>query len=147
VPYQFSDADFIISARQLNMFLNESSPDKVPFSALEYTTGECNYGGRVTDDHDRTCLMSLLRKIYCPDILQVRRPPCRGADTQNALQWSALRTEVAVVSGDTLSASQCSVARSGAERRGARGQSDRATAFVVRHTSRRRGAQPALGDA
>jgi len=70
VPYQFSDADFIISARQLQMFLRESRKDRVPFKALEYTTGECNYGGRVTDDHDRTCLMSLLQKIYSPDLLE-----------------------------------------------------------------------------
>ena len=42
---------------------------QVPFKALQYTTGECNYGGRVTDDHDRTCLNSILRLIYDEPIL------------------------------------------------------------------------------
>eukprot|EP00798_Chlamydomonas_sp_ICE-L_P008519 gene8518-4817_t len=51
VPYQFSQPDFVISARQLQMFLNEFSD--LPLKALSYLTGECNYGGRVTDGHDR----------------------------------------------------------------------------------------------
>lgn len=30
VPYQFSQPDFSISARQLLMFLNEAAPDAMP---------------------------------------------------------------------------------------------------------------------
>ena len=32
-------------------------------------TGECNYGGRVTDDKDRTLLNTILEKCYCPEIV------------------------------------------------------------------------------
>ena len=38
--------------------------------ALNYCTGEANYGGRVTDDKDRRCLNALLRTYYNFDALQ-----------------------------------------------------------------------------
>lgn len=37
--------------------------------ALLYLTGECNYGGRVTDAHDRKTLNRMLSVIYTPRIL------------------------------------------------------------------------------
>jgi dynein heavy chain len=33
-------------------------------------TGQINYGGRVTDDWDRRCLLESLRKYYNPDNLE-----------------------------------------------------------------------------
>ena len=68
IPYQFSEPDRQICMMQLRMFLEEN--DSVPYAALRYTAAEANYGGRVTDVHDRRCINFLLTDFYCPEILK-----------------------------------------------------------------------------
>jgi len=67
IAYGFDDGDLRISARQLHMMLQENQ--QVPYQALRYVTGECNYGGRVTDDKDRLLLNTLLERCYCPQVV------------------------------------------------------------------------------
>ena len=39
------------------------------FKVLTYTAGHINYGGRVTDDWDRRCMMGILSDFYCKNSL------------------------------------------------------------------------------
>eukprot|EP00818_Percolomonas_sp_WS_P004750 CAMPEP_0117444502 /NCGR_PEP_ID=MMETSP0759-20121206/5277_1 /TAXON_ID=63605 /ORGANISM="Percolomonas cosmopolitus, Strain WS" /LENGTH=4349 /DNA_ID=CAMNT_0005236577 /DNA_START=155 /DNA_END=13203 /DNA_ORIENTATION=- len=68
ISYEFNESDLSISLRQLRHFLDTHS--YIPFKALMYLTGECNYGGRVTDDRDRRTLNAILSDFYCEDILE-----------------------------------------------------------------------------
>lgn len=67
ISYEFNESDLKISLMQLKLFLHQSS--YIPFEGHIYLTGECNYGGRVTDDKDRRLLMALLNRIYNQDTI------------------------------------------------------------------------------
>ncbi|KAE8911583.1 Dynein heavy chain 7, axonemal [Phytophthora fragariae] len=70
ISYVFSSSDLAISKDQLKISLDDLQPDDpIPYAALAYLAGECNYGGRVTDDKDRRCLITILSDFYTRDIL------------------------------------------------------------------------------
>ena len=95
VKYEFNDSDLHTSYTMLKIFLDEQ--EDVPWEALVYVTGIINYGGRVTDDMDRRCLITTLEKYYCPDNLgddyfysesELYRAPPRG-DAQSYRDYIA----------------------------------------------------------
>eukprot|EP00961_Rhodomonas_salina_P063759 857225-Rhodomonas_salina.14 len=68
IPYEFTMGDLSISVKQTKMMLDEYEEDQ--FKSLNYLIGECNYGGRVTDDKDRRYLLCVLADFYNPLIFQ-----------------------------------------------------------------------------
>ncbi|XP_075255484.1 dynein axonemal heavy chain 6-like isoform X3 [Convolutriloba macropyga] len=70
IPYEFTQNDLDVAILQLETFLGDcASRDGIPWHALLYMTGELVYGGRVTDDFDRTCLATCMRRFYHDGIL------------------------------------------------------------------------------
>lgn len=68
IVYEFSDSDLETALSVLKSFL--SVHEGIPWDALHYVTGEINYGGRITDEWDRRCLMAILKKFYSSSLLE-----------------------------------------------------------------------------
>lgn len=64
----FNESDLQISIQQLEQIIQKY--DKIPITALTYLIGECNYGGKVTDERDRRCLMTILMDFCNQDIIE-----------------------------------------------------------------------------
>ncbi|GIQ83153.1 dynein heavy chain, partial [Kipferlia bialata] len=95
IPYDFSITDLQVSMKMLKQYLN-SPGEGVPYQALRYLTGEIAYGGRVTDDWDQRCVVSVLDKFYTEDILSegyafdttgLYKPPAGTASLPDVLQY------------------------------------------------------------
>jgi dynein heavy chain len=67
IRYGFDESDLVTSIAILRRFLD--TMDTIPWDALVFVTGHINYGGRVTDDWDRRCLMSILAKFIRREVL------------------------------------------------------------------------------
>lgn len=78
--YSFNQSDLECSMMGLATFLNEAE-EQIPWSAIEYVLGQINYGGHVTDDMDRRCLMSTLRRFITAKVMDndYRFTPVSGA--------------------------------------------------------------------
>eukprot|EP00966_Prymnesium_polylepis_P285573 6596429-Prymnesium_polylepis.2 len=97
IPYEFNNTDLRISVRQVSgaslerrmrrprladclvavrLFLE--SYETLPIEALNYCTGEANYGGRVTDDKDRRCALAVLRRFFNVEALEPGHQFCEA---------------------------------------------------------------------
>ncbi|EAR94576.2 dynein heavy chain (macronuclear) [Tetrahymena thermophila SB210] len=68
ISYDFNESDLQTSLTILTNVLN--TYDRIPWENLQYIIGEITYGGRVTDNQDRICLMSQLQQFCNPQVIQ-----------------------------------------------------------------------------
>ena len=72
------------------MFLD--TPDEnIPWDAMLYMTGHINYGGRVTDDWDRVCLLSILKKYYNQDIINSEKYELSSSKIYRVPEYGGLK--------------------------------------------------------
>ena len=68
ILYEFNDSDLETSLTMLPLLMEDQ--EEVPWESLLFVIGEIAYGGRVTDDLDIRCLMSMLDIVLTPKILE-----------------------------------------------------------------------------
>jgi energy-coupling factor transporter ATP-binding protein EcfA2 len=75
IPYAFKPEDLVISMEQLESlsfnFKNTESKT-AEIQTLRYLIGECNYGGRISDDKDRRLCLALLDEFIFSDIAEAK---------------------------------------------------------------------------
>lgn len=69
VRYDFSIADLQITTRQLCQYVGTSGSTPEAISAVARLAGDCNYGGRLSDERYRRVLLALLEDYCTPAIL------------------------------------------------------------------------------
>ena len=90
------------------MFINEY--ESVPYAALVYLTGECNYGGRVTEDWDRRTLNTILADFCNPRLVaetKYRLSPSGDYYVPNKVNYDDYIEYIKVGIGCVLAARRC----------------------------------------
>jgi dynein heavy chain, axonemal len=70
--YDFNESDFYIAKKQLLQTINSygnANQEGFPYDSLIYLTGQCYYGGKVTDLWDGKLLVTLLEDFYRDDVV------------------------------------------------------------------------------
>lgn len=75
ISYAFTDSDRECAMLLLQMYCLNTKI--VPWDALQYITGDINYGGRVTDSWDQRTLKTVLENFFGPHTLdQGKKTKC-----------------------------------------------------------------------
>ncbi|OMJ83653.1 hypothetical protein SteCoe_15380 [Stentor coeruleus] len=68
IRYEFNESDFYTSIKLMKLLVEEN--EDIPWEGIQYIIGNINYGGRVTDNNDRVCLMATFNKCCNSDMLE-----------------------------------------------------------------------------
>jgi len=67
IKYEFNDSDRECCLENLRIFVDDGT---IPWDALIFITGQVTYGGRVTDEWDQRCLVTVLKRFFSPPTLE-----------------------------------------------------------------------------
>ena len=67
IPYEWMNSDLKTGIQQVKLYLEEQ--DDVPYTTLNVMVADISYGGRITDRWDKRTNSSIMRKLFCPEIL------------------------------------------------------------------------------
>ncbi|EEY58342.1 dynein heavy chain [Phytophthora infestans T30-4] len=77
--------------------------DAVPWDALLFLAGEIYYGGRVTDEFDRRCLMAVLRR-FCSESC-FKRKSCKNLQSKTAIRRMTKAKSASLLENNIISSS------------------------------------------
>ncbi|CUG93652.1 unnamed protein product [Bodo saltans] len=66
IAYEWSSPDWSASVKTLRIAINDF--ETLPWTAIQYTIGTLNYGGRVTDFLDNRCLQAICLRFFTPSL-------------------------------------------------------------------------------
>ncbi|KAL8017811.1 putative bromodomain, AAA+ ATPase domain, dynein heavy chain region D6 P-loop [Plasmopara halstedii] len=67
IPYEWMNSDLKTGMQQVRLYLEEQ--EEVPYSTLNVMVADISYGGRITDRWDKRTNSSIMRKLFCKDVM------------------------------------------------------------------------------
>lgn len=67
IPYEWMNSDLKTGMQQVRLYLEEQ--EEVPYLTLNVMVADISYGGRITDRWDKRTNSSIMRKLFCKDVM------------------------------------------------------------------------------
>jgi dynein heavy chain len=67
IPYEWMNSDLKTGMQQVKLYLEEQ--ETVPYVTLNVMVADISYGGRITDRWDKRTNSSIMRKLFCPQVM------------------------------------------------------------------------------
>lgn len=67
IPYEWMNSDLKTGMQQVRLYLEEQ--DTVPYVTLNVMVADVSYGGRITDRWDKRTNSSIMRKLFCKEVM------------------------------------------------------------------------------
>ena len=97
VPYEFNQADLNACALFLQNHILDMEMKKakeVTWTTVRYMVAEIQYGGKITDDYDRRCMVTFAEKFFCQAVMEPNYTILKGYTVPMATDINVMREHV-----------------------------------------------------